>query len=361
MGARIHFAHLSFKWSNLAAHNAGVTVVIVGVTSTSTKSAALFSTDLDGGTAVRHVDNINPYLVPGQNLVVEAVSRPLDGRDLMVKGNMPSDGGNLIMNNAERLEILRQHPDASEFIYKFSGSHEFISGEFRYCLWISDEDFDRASSIPAVAERLEKVADFRRNAKAPTTRPYADFPHKFRQIQDVAKESAIIVPRHSSENRLFLPVGLLNADSIVSDSALVIYDAPLWNIAIIASRLHQAWVATVCGKLETRYRYSNTLGWNAFPIPKLTEKNIADLTRSAEDILLSREAHFPATVADIYDPEEMPNDLREAHDRNDETLERIYMGRRFKNDTERLEKLFELYTKMAAANNLKKNKTRKKA
>lgn len=130
---------------------------------------------------------------------------------------------------------------------------------------------------------------------------------------------------------------------------------------MLLSKLHLVWIATVCGKLETRYRYSNTLGWNTFPIPKLTEKNKEDLARCAEDILLAREAHFPATIADLYDPEKMPANLRAAHDRNDEVLERIYIGRRFKNDTERLEKLFELYTKMTAANDLKKTNTRMKA
>jgi hypothetical protein len=135
----------------------------------------------------------------------------------------------------------------------------------------------------------------------------------------------------------------------VSDAAFALYDAPLWNMALIASRIHLVWVATVCGKLETRYRYSNTLGWNTFPVPTLTEKNKADLTRCAENILLAREAHFPKTIADLYDPEKMPANLREAHEQNDETLERIYIGRRFKNDTERLEKLFELYTKMTAS------------
>ncbi|WP_273183964.1 class I SAM-dependent DNA methyltransferase [Hyphomonas adhaerens] len=348
MGARIHFAHLSFKWSNLAAHNAGVTVVIVGVTSTSSKSSALFSIGPEGETAVRNVENINPYLVPGQNLVVEAVSRPTDERSLMVKGNMPSDGGNLIISNDQRHLILRNNPEASEFILKYCGSHEFINGEFRYCLWIEDNDFERAAQIPEISSRLDKVAEFRRNAKAATTRPYAEFPHRFRQIQDVALERSIIVPRHSSENRYYLPVGILSSDSIISDSALVIYDAPLWNISVIASRIHQAWVATVCGKLETRYRYSNTLGWNAFPIPRLTEKNKADLDICAQDILLAREAHFPATIADLYEPENMPENLRAAHERNDEVLERIYIGRRFKNDTERLEVLFELYTKMTS-------------
>ncbi|GAN95592.1 DNA methylase [Komagataeibacter europaeus NBRC 3261] len=128
-------------------------------------------------------------------------------------------------------------------------------------------------------------------------------------------------------------------------------------MALIASRLHLVWIGTVCGKLKTDFRYSNTMGWNTFPVPTLTEKNRADLTRCAEDILLAREAHFPATIADLYDPDKMPDNLRAAHDRNDEVLERIYIGRRFRNDTERLEKLFDLYSKMIAK---KGGKTKKK-
>ncbi len=139
-----------------------------------------------------------------------------------------------------------------------------------------------------------------------------------------------------------------------------IVDGGPLELSLISSRLHLMWVATVCGKLETRLRYSNSLGWNTFPVPKLTEKNKEDLTRCAEDILLAREAHFPATIADLYDPEKMPADLRAAHDRNDETLERIYIGRRFRNDTERLEKLFELYTKMTTKD-LTKTNSRMKA
>ena len=218
----------------------------------------------------------------------------------------------------------------------------------RYCLWLSDEDVDLASKIPEIERRINNVRIFRASSKAAETRPAADFPHRFRQVQGVSKKLAFIIPRVSSERRNYLPIGLLPEKSIVADSAFALYDAPLWNMAIIASKLHLVWIATVCGKLETRLRYSNTLGWNTFPLPTLTEKNKADLTRCAEDILLAREAHFPATIADLYDPETMPDNLRAAHDRNDEVLERIYIGRRFRNDTERLEKLFELYTKMTA-------------
>ena len=193
------------------------------------------------------------------------------------------------------------------------------------------------------------MREFRAGSKAKETRPAAHYPHRFRQIQGKPGNQSVIVPIHSSESRTYLPVGLLPTGGIISNAAYGLYDAPLWNLAIIASRLHLVWIATVCGKLKTDFRYSNTLGWNTFPVPPLTERNKADLTRCAEDILLAREHHFPATIADLYDPDKMPADLRAAHDRNDEVLERIYIGRRFRNDTERLEKLFELYTKMTAA------------
>ena len=182
-----------------------------------------------------------------------------------------------------------------------------------------------------------------------TTKELADHPHRFGEVRQRGDEQTIVVPRVSSENREYLPVGYLPPGAIVSDSAFALYDAPLWSMALLASRLHLVWIATVCGKLKTDFRYSNTLGWNTFPVPLLTEQNKADLTRCAEDILLAREAHFPATIADLYDPDQMPENLRHAHERNNEVLERIYIGRRFRNDTERLEKLFALYAQMTGS------------
>jgi len=180
------------------------------------------------------------------------------------------------------------------------------------------------------------------------------------QIAGYAKNNVIAIPHVSSENRQYLPVDYLTSDYVVGDRNFALYDAPLWNLALIASRIHCVWIGTVCVRMRTDFSYSNTLGWNTFPVPALTEKNKADLTCCAQDIILAREAHFPATIADLYDPEKMPVDLREAHERNDEVLERIYIGRLFKNDTERLEKLFDLYTKMTeGTTTAKKRKTGK--
>ena len=164
-----------------------------------------------------------------------------------------------------------------------------------------------------------------------------------------AKQLSFVIPRMTSERREYLPCGALPAEAIVSSQAFVVFDADLWSLSILLSRLHFIWVATICGKFKEDYRYSSDLGWHTFPVPPLTDKNKADLTRCAEDILVAREAHWPATIAELYNPDAMPDDLRAAHERNDETLERVYIGRRFKNDTERLEKLFELYTRMTAS------------
>ncbi len=342
----INFAHTSFKWANLASHNAGVTVAIIGITQTPKAQRYIFSIDQSGETIAKSALNINAYLVAGPNIIISKVSRSPKDRAHMVWGNKPTDDGNFFLNVNEKAKLLSHNPEADRFIRPYFGSAEFIKGIKRFCLWIDDSEVEVASDIPTIKERIENIRTFRANSKAAETRPAADFPHRFRQVQGESERLALIVPRVSSEKRPYLPVGLLPEKSIVADSAFAIYDAPLWNISIVASTLHLIWVASICGKLETRFRYSNTLGWNTFPVPKLTEKNKEDLTRCAEDILLAREAHFPATIADLYDPEKMPENLRRAHDRNDEVLERIYIGRRFKNDTERLEKLFDLYTKM---------------
>ena len=350
-GHQITFAHTSFKWANLASHNAGVTVAIIGISNGQIGTRRLYSIADDGSALVRETDHINAYLVPGPNVIVNPVSKPRDDRGLMEWGNKPTDGGNFFFTSEERQALLAEAPAAEPYIKRFLGAQEFIRGESRYCLWLEDGDRAAAEAIPELRRRIEGVAKMRAESKAAETRPAASFPHRFRQIQSVAKVSSLVVARVSSENREYLPIGLEGRDTIVGDRNFALYDAPLWNMAIIASRLHWVWIGTVCVRLEMRFSYSNTLGWNAFPLPAtgLTEKNKVDLTRSAEDILLAREAHFPATIADLYDTAMMPVNLREAHERNDELVERIYIGRRFKNDTERLEKLFDLYTKMVAA------------
>ena len=340
-GQSIYFAHENFMWGNNASRNAQVTCVIVGVADKQERRKFIFS-----DTTRKEVANINPYLSAGETVIVERSSEPVSNVSVMFGGNIPRDKGNLLLSSDEMRELIATYPEAAKLIRPIVGSNEFINGLQRYCLWIADEDADLAYSIPPIVARLEAIRDYRLNGSE-RGKAGLETPYKFERTI-IGHERTIIVPSVSSERREYLPCGLLDPDVRVSNLALAIYDGPVWNLALVASRLHLVWVAAVCGKLETRYRYSNTMGRNTFPVPKLTEQNKADLTRCAENILLAREAHFPATIAELYDPEKMPENLRHAHERNDEVLERIYIGRRFRNDTERLEKLFDLYTRMTA-------------
>ena len=344
-GHEISFAHTSFKWANLASHNAGVTVAIVGISNHPNRIRQLFSPSDDGKAEQREGRYINAYLIFGPNVIVSKTSGPISALAEMNFGNKPVDGGNLLLS-ATDVQNLGLTPDqARKFIRRIYGSAEFIRGLERYVLWIEDENLKEAKSVKSIRERIEAVENMRLKSRDKGANEMAKRSHQMREMYS-PKSHTLIMPGVSSESRKYLQIGLLDSRSVVTNLAFALYDAPLWNMALIASRLHLTWIATVCGKLETRYRYSNTLGWNTFPVPKLTEKNKEDLTRCAEEILLAREAHFPKTIADLYDPEKMPDNLRYTHERNDEVLERIYIGRRFKNDTERLEKLFDLYTKM---------------
>lgn len=352
---RINFAVTSFKWRNLASRNAGVTVCIVGISRTA-GPARLF----DGvGGNVREVENINAYLVPYRDVYVQNESKPKQGLEPVVNGSKPADGGGLIFG-ADTARLLRAHLGGSDVIRPFFGAHDATHGIGRYCIWASHADYERLQEIAVFRDRFQIVTEMRAKSDKELTRAGASVPYAFQQVRQTGDEIVFQIPRHSSEEREFYPVGPLPQGSIVGDGGFAFFDPPLWNIAILVSRLALCWIGAVCGKIKTDYRFSNTLGWNTFPIPTLTEKNKADLTRCAEDILLAREAHFPATIADLYDPEAMPVDLRAAHERNDEVLERIYVGRRFKNDTERLEKLFDMYTKTTASEGAK-TKTKQKA
>lgn len=346
-GLEIFFAHTSFKWSNLASNKAGVIVAVVGIKNKVDKIKKLYSTAENGDLIVKEVSRINAYLVAGGDIIVDKKSRPLAGFPKMEFGNKPVDGGGLLLNGNDLESLSLSQEQRDRYIRKIFGSAEFIQGKLRYCLWIDDEDLEGAKKNTAIEQRINYVRKVRSESRDSGANDMANRPHQFREM-NFGTSSTIIVPSVSSERRLFLPVGLLDERSVVNNAAFALFDAPLWCLSIIASKVHLMWIATVCGKLKSDFRYSNTLGWNTFPVPQLTEKNKADLTKCAEDILLARELHFPATIADLYEPDSMPQNLHDAHDRNDEVLERIYIGRRFKNDTERLEKLFELYAKMTS-------------
>lgn len=352
-GLKFNFAVRSFKWSNLAANDAGVTVVCIGA-GLNGVAADLYEDDKKLTTK-----NINAYLMPGEDYWITPATIPISDIPPMQKGNYYGMSEHLIFDvGAERLYL--QAGLDSEFIRKFYGSSEVIKGRPRRCFWFPSEPSPEVLEIADIRSKLEQGKAARQESKDAVANGMVKRPHQFREMRK-CENYFFAIPVVSSENREYLPIDLLGERSIISNKAFALYDSPLWSFALIASRLHWVWIGTVCVRLEMRFSYSNTLGWNTFPVPVLTDKNKADLTRCAEDILLARGHHFPATIADLYDPDNMPKDLRAAHDRNDEVLERIYIGRRFKNDTERLEKLFDLYTKMTAIAGPAKAKVKKKA
>ncbi|MCB1842572.1 MAG: lactate dehydrogenase, partial [Halioglobus sp.] len=345
MGIEIRFAYTSFKWANLASHNAGVTVSIVALGRLSSSPKLVYEHDENGKVVSRQGISVTPYLTLGSPIMVEKRRKAISNISTMEFGNKPSDGGHLLLARLDIPSLCLTTSQHQRFIRRVCGSEDFIKSKSRFCIWIEDEFLDEALAIPTLRDRIDAVREVRLSSRDKGANALAKRAHQFKLMR-IGLRHTIVVPSVSSERRPYLPVGIVDSNTAITNLAFGLYDAPLWNMALIASRVHLVWIATVCGKLETRYRYSNTLGWNTFPVPTLTEKNKADLTRCAENILLAREAHFPATIAELYDPEKMPANLREAHERNDEVLERIYIGRRFKNDTERLEKLFELYTRM---------------
>ena len=336
---KIRFAYTSFKWSNLASNKAGVTVVVVGLDSNYFGERVIYDSETK-----KVVDYINPYLLPNKVEIIPASNKPIFTDVDMSLGVYYSKSAGLILTKDEKNELIKSGIP-SKFIRRFLGSNEFIKGLERYCLWISDNELNEAITYPKILERINSVKRDRLETKDKAVNKLALKSHQFREYRGT-ENFKIFVPIVSSEAREYFPAGIADDTIIPTNKAFYMPNAPLWCLSVIVSKLHLIWLATICGRLEMRYSYSSTLGWNTFPILSLTQKNKEDLTACAEEILIARERHFPATIADLYDPDKMPKDLRLAHERNDEVLERIYIGRKFKNDTERLGKLFQLYTKM---------------
>lgn len=335
----------------MASHNAGVTVVIIGIANSVGGKRTLFSINEHNEVVKKKVEYINAYLVEGDNSIVFPRQKQLSGLPEMYRGNSPTDGGHLLLEGSELVDLDLTADQSAFFIRPFVGSYELIRGAHRNCIWIEDKDIEKAMSIPSIEKRMNKVREFRLTSKKRATVAAANWPHRFDERKSLSSEPIICIPVISSESRPYLPAGILPPFTVISNKVFGMPSSQIWPLSIICSRLNLVWVANVCARMRTDYSYTNTLGWNTFPIPKLTERNKVALTACTENILLAREAHFPATIADLYDPENMPEDLRRAHERNDEVLERIYIGRRFRNDTERLEKLFDLYAQMTAKEN----------
>lgn len=338
----IGFAHQSFKWKNNAKANAGVAVVIIGIRNTSLKEKRLY---LDLKYSI--VKEINSYLVASSNIIIESRHSTLSDLPEMIKGSSPGDNGNLLLDELEKENLIKKYPELKKIIRIYLGASEFMNGHKRYAIWVNKNDVELAYAIPELFEKFEKCKEFRLNSTKEGTRKKALTPHEFDEKKYIETNS-ILVPQTGSERREYLPIGFLNSDTIISNAARVIYNAEPYLFSLISSRMHIQWVRAVAGRLKTDMQYSNTLCYNTFPFPKISQSQKEELEQCVFRILEERENHSEKTLAQRYDPDKMPEGLREAHRLNDLAVERCYRSKPFESDEERLEYLFKLYEKMIA-------------
>ncbi|MYM18907.1 N-6 DNA methylase [Brevibacterium sp. 5221] len=341
-GIEIGFAYTSFRWENNAKRNAGVTVVVVGLRVIRPGEKFIYTGDLQ----IR-AHNINGYLTDGDNVFITKRTKPLSAIPEMSFGSMPNDNGGLVLSDSEREQLISSHPEATRYMKRFLGASEFISGAERFALWLDAGNVTAALNVPEIARRVECVRTHRLASKRESTKKLASVAHRFGEVRYKPTDS-IIVPSVSSERRDYIPIGYLGPDTVISNAAFAIYDAEPWLFALLTSRMHMAWTRAVGGQLETRLRYSNTIVYNNFPVPPLSEATKEKLTVAALRVLDVREYHCEQTLAELYDPDKMPQDLRDAHAEIDALVDSIYSKKPYETDEQRLSDLFALYERMTA-------------
>jgi hypothetical protein len=345
----ISFAYPQFTWVNNAKNKAKVICSIIGVRKKNNKPKYIYN---------EHdrieIKNINAYLASGGNTIIEKRQKTLSKLSPMHTGNIPYDGGNLILSKKEKGDILSKYPQANKLILQLSGSKEYINNLVRYCIWIEENDITLAKSIPPIAKRIENVK-LSRLKGGKIARNYAHLPYRFYMIKR-AKKNQLLIPRVSSIRRKYIPIGFLNYNVIISDSAQAIYDAETFEFGILNSKMHMIWVKKVAGRLKNDFRYSAILCYNTFPFPPISEQRKNEITQCVFRILEERAKHSEKTLAQLYDPDKMPEGLREAHRLNDLAVERCYRSKPFETDEERLEYLFKLYERMIVEEKEKNSK-----
>ena len=337
----VSFAQNSFKWSNNARDKAAVICIIVGLSKLSqTKNKKIFFDNY-----FKNVQNINGYLIEGDNSIIEKRRIPISGLPEMPKGNMPYDGGNLILSTSEKNKLLKDYPISKKFIKRLYGSKEFIQGEDRWCLWIKNENLEEAMLIPEIASRINNVKKLRMESTDDGAKKLASRPHQFRETNETLK-SSLIIPSVSSENRDYIPIGFVDKNTIVTNLAFVIYEADTYLFGILSSRMHMAWVRVVAGRLKSDYRYSSHLCYNTFPFPKIHEDAKNNLEKLSLKIIHIREKHSGLNLSDLYSPNKMPEELLNAHLELDDYVDSLFSSKGFKSDYERVECLFDRYIKI---------------
>lgn len=342
----IFFAYLPFIWTNNAKSKAAVFCNIIGVSNQSENIKQLFMLD-----SFRKVKEINAYLIASPLIYIEKRTKPLSNLPTVLRGSGATDNGHLLLNEEEKNDLLFKHPESSRLIKKYIGSFEFINRLNRYCLWIENEN--EFSEFPEIISRVEKVRLFRQKSKKISTINLANLPYQFAEKRFVNSSSTLVIPRVSSERRKYIPIGFSDEDCVIADSASGVYNAPIWLFSLLNSSMHMVWVRTVAGRLKSDYRYSIQLCYNTLPFPPISDQRKQEITQCVFRILEERERHSEKTLAQLYDPDKMPEGLREAHRLNDLAIERCYRSRPFESDEERLEYLFKLYEKMIAEEKVK--------
>lgn len=348
-GVIIQFAHRTFKWESEARGKAHVHVVIIGFGLQDIPNKTLWEYEDDDGNrgTVTAVRQISPYLFEGPPSLLFNRRDPICPVPGMKYGNKPTDGGHLLMTAEERAELLKVEPGAKKYIRLYIGAEEFLDGIERYCLWLPDIPSSELRALPLVAARVAAVRQFRLASKAETTRAYADYPTRFRQIAQT-NERYVLIPRHTSETRQYIPFAYFGPEVIVSDACFFVPLAEPYHFGVISSTMHMAWVRQFCGRLESRYRYSKDIVYNNFPWPEATDKQQADVTAAAEAVLASRDTFKGQTLADLYDPLAMPKALRDAHKTLDRVVDKCYRPAAFETERARVEYLFSLYQRLIA-------------
>ena len=344
----IHFAHRTFKWSNEAKGNAAVHCVIIGFASFEANEKYIFDYQtITSEPLLIKAKNINPYLINANNILVFNRKYPLCNVPNMMYGNKPTDGGNFILSEEEKNTLVSKNPLLIKFIRPFISAREFLNGGKKWCLWLLDIKPDELKNIPEILERVEAVKQFRSKSIAASTRNYS-YHCLFRQITQ-PKSDYILVPRTTSENRKYIPIGFFTADNIVSDTCQSIPNGDLYLFGILTSEMHMAWVKYVCGRLKSDYRYSKDIVYNNYPFPEnITDKQKQTVETCAQAVLDTRVKYPDSSLADLYDPLTMPPDLLKAHQKLDKAVDLCYRPQPFTSELNRIEYLFELYEKLTA-------------
>ncbi len=353
---KIHFAHQTFKWSNEAKGIAAVYCVIIGFANSDTNFKRLFFYEnIKGEPQEISASNINPYLIEGRDFVIGKKQEPICKVPKMSFGNMPLDGGYLLLSNSEKEEFILKEPKSEKFIRPLISAREFLNKELRWCIWLVDANPNEIREMPLVIERIKKVKEFRDASIAPSTRKFSSTPSLFRDRNN--PETTIVVPRVSSENRQYIPMGFFKKEAIVSDTCMSIPNGEIYHFAILTSLMHMSWVKCTCGRLKSDFRYSKDIVYNNFPWPENpTDKQKETIEKAAQEVLNARLEFPDSSLADLYDPNTMPATLVKAHQQLDKVVDLCYRPQPFINETKRIEFLFELYDKYTAGLFVKEKK-----